>query len=181
MTGWDERIAQLEAEFPGWHIWRSNAGRWWATRTGSVLRREDLGTGRVMTLDADDERGMRDQLAGQAALTVNSKASRAPRALRSPPFALARYIDGHWQSTNASASESSVPAAASGDGRATPKRMSSVTSAPSSHSGSSGAHSHAERSVRARIAAATCAARAAGRAIPGRAATAASIAWAAAH
>ena len=54
MTGWDERIAQLEAEFPGWHIWRSNAGRWWATRTGSVLRREDLGTGRVMTLDADE-------------------------------------------------------------------------------------------------------------------------------
>ena len=22
MAGWDERIAQLEAEFPGWHIWR---------------------------------------------------------------------------------------------------------------------------------------------------------------
>ena len=68
MTGWDERIAQLEAEFPGWHIWRSNAGRWWATRTGSVLRREDLGTGRVMTLDSDDESGLRDQLAGQATL-----------------------------------------------------------------------------------------------------------------
>ncbi len=44
MAGWDERIAQLEAEFPGWHIWRSNADRWWATRTGTVLRREDLGT-----------------------------------------------------------------------------------------------------------------------------------------
>jgi hypothetical protein len=68
MTGWDERIAQLEAEFPGWHIWHSNAGRWWATRTGSVLRREDLGTGRVMTLDADDERGLSDQLASQAVL-----------------------------------------------------------------------------------------------------------------
>ena len=68
MTGWDERIAQLEADFPGWHIWRSNAGRWWATRTGSVLRREDLGTGRVMTLDSDDESGLRDQLAGQATL-----------------------------------------------------------------------------------------------------------------
>jgi hypothetical protein len=68
MTGWDERIAQLEAEYPGWHIWRSNAGRWWATRTGSVLRREDLGTGRVMTLDSDDEQGIRDQLAAQAAL-----------------------------------------------------------------------------------------------------------------
>jgi hypothetical protein len=66
MTGWDERIAQLEAEFPGWHIWHSNAGRWWATRTGSVSRREELGMGRVMTLDADDEGGLRGQLATQA-------------------------------------------------------------------------------------------------------------------
>jgi hypothetical protein len=68
MTGWDERIAQLATEFPGWHIWRSNAGRWWATRTGSVLRREDLGTGRVMTLDADDEHGLCEQLAAQIIL-----------------------------------------------------------------------------------------------------------------
>jgi hypothetical protein len=68
MTGWDERIARLEAEFPGWHIWRSNAGRWWATRTGFVLYRENLGTGRVMTVDADDERGLRDQLADQFVL-----------------------------------------------------------------------------------------------------------------
>ena len=68
MAEWDERIAQVEADFPGWHIWRSNAGRWWATRTGSVRHREDLGTGRVMTLDSDDERGLRDQLAGQVTL-----------------------------------------------------------------------------------------------------------------
>jgi len=68
MTGWDERIAQLEAEFPGWHIWRSSAGRWWATRTGFVLRRENLGTGRVMTLDADDEPDLRAQLTTQATL-----------------------------------------------------------------------------------------------------------------
>jgi len=68
MTGWDERIAQLEAEFPGWHIWRSNAGRWWATRTGSVVRRDELGTGRVMTLDADDATDLRQQLAAQARL-----------------------------------------------------------------------------------------------------------------
>lgn len=68
MAGWDERIAQLEAEFPGWRIWRSNAGRWWATRTGSVLQREALGTGRVMTVDADDEHSMREELATQARL-----------------------------------------------------------------------------------------------------------------
>jgi hypothetical protein len=65
MAEWDERIAQAEADFPGWHIWRSNAGRWWATRTGFVLRREELGTGRVMTVDADDEASLRQQLAVQ--------------------------------------------------------------------------------------------------------------------
>jgi hypothetical protein len=65
---WDERAALLEAEFPGWHIWRSNAGRWWATRTGSVLRRDDLGTGRVMTMDGDDEPDLRVQLQTQAEL-----------------------------------------------------------------------------------------------------------------
>ena len=68
MAGWDERIAQLEAEFPGWHIWRSSAGRWWATRTGTVPRREDLGTARVMTVDADDASALRDQLGVQASL-----------------------------------------------------------------------------------------------------------------
>ena len=66
MAGWDERIAQLEAEFPGWHIWRSSAGRWWATRTGAVLRRENLATGRVMTVDADDVSALRGQLTVQA-------------------------------------------------------------------------------------------------------------------
>jgi hypothetical protein len=68
MAGWDKRIAQLEAEFPGWHIWRSNADRWWATRTGAVPHREDLGTGRVMTVDADDPNALRDQLTVQASL-----------------------------------------------------------------------------------------------------------------
>lgn len=68
MTGWDERITQLEAEFPGWHVWLSNTGRWWATRTGAVPRRESLGTGRVMTVDADDEADLRGQLTAQVCL-----------------------------------------------------------------------------------------------------------------
>jgi hypothetical protein len=68
MAGWDERVAQLEAEFAGWHIWRSSAGRWWATRTGTVPHRENLGTGRVMTVDADDASALRDQLTVQASL-----------------------------------------------------------------------------------------------------------------
>ena len=68
MAGCDAQAAKLEADFPGWHIWHSNAGRWWATRTGLVARRDDLGTGRVMTLDADDAQDLRDQLTAQACL-----------------------------------------------------------------------------------------------------------------
>jgi hypothetical protein len=68
MAGWDGQVAELEADFPGWHVWRSNAGRWWATRTGAVLRREDLGTGRVMTVDADDGGSLRIQLLAQSRL-----------------------------------------------------------------------------------------------------------------
>ncbi|WP_300614381.1 hypothetical protein [Trebonia sp.] len=68
MTGWDVELAELKAEFPGWHVWRSNAGRWWATRTGTVLRRDELGAGRVMTVDADDAAALRDELLLQARL-----------------------------------------------------------------------------------------------------------------
>jgi hypothetical protein len=68
MAGWDEQVKELEAEFPGWHVWRSNVGRWWATRTGAVLRREELGAGRVMTVDADDMSALRNQLLTQARL-----------------------------------------------------------------------------------------------------------------
>ena len=83
MAGWDEQPAELEAEFPGWHVWRSNAGRWWATRTGAVLRREDLGTGRVMTVDADDPNSLRRQLLAQAMLDreVSGLTSYRPGAL----------------------------------------------------------------------------------------------------
>jgi hypothetical protein len=65
VSGWDEQIAKIQDQFPGWHIWRSSAGRWWATRTGAVLGRSDLATGRVMTVDADDEGLLCEQLDGQ--------------------------------------------------------------------------------------------------------------------
>jgi hypothetical protein len=68
VSGWDEQIARLEARFPGWHIWRSNAGRWWATRTGAVLGRADLATGRAMTIDADDESTLCEQLDSQTTI-----------------------------------------------------------------------------------------------------------------
>jgi hypothetical protein len=68
MAGGDQAAAELEAHFPGWHVWPSSAGRWWATRTGTVLDRDALGEGRVMTIDADDPEALRDQLTRQSRL-----------------------------------------------------------------------------------------------------------------
>jgi hypothetical protein len=68
MPGGDERADQLEAQFPGWHVWPSSAGRWWATRTGPVTGRDSFGAGRVMTVDADDTEALRAQLDRQSRL-----------------------------------------------------------------------------------------------------------------
>lgn len=68
MSGWKQVAAEIEARYPGWHVWRSSADRWWATRTGTVPRRDDLGAGRVMTLDADDAQALRAQLERQSLL-----------------------------------------------------------------------------------------------------------------
>jgi hypothetical protein len=67
-VGGSPAAAELEAQFPGWHVWPSSAGRWWATRTGIVLDRTALGEGRVMTVDADDTEALRTRLASQARL-----------------------------------------------------------------------------------------------------------------
>ena len=68
MSGGKQAAAELEVQFPGWHVWPSSAGRWWATRTGTVLDRDHLGDGRVMTIDADDMQTLRAQLARQSRL-----------------------------------------------------------------------------------------------------------------
>jgi hypothetical protein len=68
MSGWKEVAADIEARFPGWHVWRSSADRWWATRTGAILHRDELGAGRVMTVDADDPQALRAQLERQSLL-----------------------------------------------------------------------------------------------------------------
>ena len=63
-----EAVTELEAQFPGWHIWPSSAGRWWATRTGPVAGRDSFGAGRVMTVDPDDMETLRAQLDRQSRL-----------------------------------------------------------------------------------------------------------------
>ena len=63
-----DAVGHLEAQFRGWHIWPSSAGRWWATRTGPVTGRDSFGAGRVMTVDADDMETLRAQLDRQSRL-----------------------------------------------------------------------------------------------------------------
>lgn len=51
----------IEREYPGWHVWLSDLGRWYAVRQGpDGSHRRDR---RPMTLDADDSAGLRDRLA----------------------------------------------------------------------------------------------------------------------
>ncbi|HEV2370743.1 MAG TPA: hypothetical protein VGS19_01125 [Streptosporangiaceae bacterium] len=49
--------ADLEAEFAGWHVWRTtDAGTWWAVRRGPGWNREPR------TLAADSAEGLRAEL-----------------------------------------------------------------------------------------------------------------------
>ncbi|GLW09061.1 hypothetical protein Misp01_41900 [Microtetraspora sp. NBRC 13810] len=60
----DRHLAEIAREYPDWTIWRSDAGRWWATRHHplSVAERE---AGCAMTIDADTPGELREQLTDQ--------------------------------------------------------------------------------------------------------------------
>ena len=47
-------MARLEAEFPGWRLWISDTGRWWAFRTSAcALTIEQLRAGCRLIVQAD--------------------------------------------------------------------------------------------------------------------------------
>jgi hypothetical protein len=55
----DADVAALSAAYPAWHIWRSQAGRWWATRLSGE------GTGFAITIDAETVSELAKELAYQ--------------------------------------------------------------------------------------------------------------------
>ncbi|WP_432925395.1 hypothetical protein ACQPZZ_32530 [Microbispora sp. CA-135349] len=61
-----EDIARVHT---GWIIWRSDVGRWWATRRGTVDL-DAIRLGCAMTLDADDPEALAVALAAQAEITA---------------------------------------------------------------------------------------------------------------
>lgn len=65
MVDFADLKASIESEHPGWVVWRSDAGRWYATRSGDLTDAE-ISAGLAMTLASDDEPGLRVQLDGQA-------------------------------------------------------------------------------------------------------------------
>jgi hypothetical protein len=65
MGDFDDLKAAIEADFPGWQVWRSDAGRWYATRSGDLTDAQ-LRAGCAMTVAADDPEGLRRLLLGQA-------------------------------------------------------------------------------------------------------------------
>ncbi|MEU7939491.1 hypothetical protein [Microbispora bryophytorum] len=61
-------VSGLREAFPGWSIWRSSAGRLWATRNGR-LTNEDYNRGLCQTIDGDDVGQLAEELHRQAALS----------------------------------------------------------------------------------------------------------------
>lgn len=58
-------LAAIERDFPGWHPWRSSAGRFWATRTARRRRPRGAGAEWAMTVDGDTADQLRQALAAQ--------------------------------------------------------------------------------------------------------------------
>lgn len=64
MSDFDDAKATLEAEFPDWMVWRSDAGRWYATRAGKLTDQQLL-SGFAMTVAADSPDSLRGLLREQ--------------------------------------------------------------------------------------------------------------------
>lgn len=72
----DERMRILAGDYPGWRIWRSDRGTWWASRKGRPLADAELTAGLSATVVADSLPALTEQLAGQ-----NERATRRDRRI----------------------------------------------------------------------------------------------------
>ena len=62
MTTDDEELDLLLEDFPSWHVWRSQAGRWWATRLRRVAWDRHHDPDFAMTVEADTLHRLRTEL-----------------------------------------------------------------------------------------------------------------------
>ncbi|GII59632.1 hypothetical protein Pth03_80210 [Planotetraspora thailandica] len=62
----DAAQSRLSSEYAGrWSIWRSDAGRWYATRMRRSLSRMDMDRGLIMTASAENAEELRALLVAQ--------------------------------------------------------------------------------------------------------------------
>jgi hypothetical protein len=61
--------AEIEAEFEGWHVWKSDTGRWWAARKVTLTAGESS-AGCAQYLEADSPGELRDQIIADEALSA---------------------------------------------------------------------------------------------------------------
>lgn len=64
----DDELGRLRDKYPAWHIWMSQARRWWATRKGNISFRDDQDLSWSMTIDADTPEELDKQLEQQSLL-----------------------------------------------------------------------------------------------------------------
>jgi hypothetical protein len=65
----EARAAEIEAEFEGWHVWKSDTGRWWAALKATLTAGKSS-AGCAQYLEADSPEGLRDQIAADEALSA---------------------------------------------------------------------------------------------------------------
>jgi hypothetical protein len=64
----DATLAEIGRDYPGWHPWRSSAGRWWAVRS-EARAPADAPAEWARTIDGDTAGDLRAALAAQEKLT----------------------------------------------------------------------------------------------------------------
>ena len=54
----DDELERLRERYPAWHIWMSQARRWWATRKGQIALSRNQDFRWSMAIDADTSEDM---------------------------------------------------------------------------------------------------------------------------
>ena len=64
----DGELERLRDKYQAWHIWMSQARRWWATRKGQITQSHNRDCRWSMMIDADTSEDLDKQLEEQSAL-----------------------------------------------------------------------------------------------------------------
>lgn len=72
-------MQEIESEFPGWGVWHSGTGRWWAFRTAAnPLTIEQLREGCQLIVQANTPETLREGIRAQISKAADTLASGTP-------------------------------------------------------------------------------------------------------